>query len=65
MRVRPEPTFVEHLQGRLVVLLTNIRQDWKELPVTNTLAFRPHQIFEGEARAYPSGAPLGQAHGII
>jgi hypothetical protein len=44
LRVRPEPISVEHLSGtplfnRLMAVSANIRQGWKGLPGTNTLAY--------------------------
>ncbi len=44
MWARPEPTLSEHLSdasflGELQVFPTNVRQDWKVIASTNTLAY--------------------------
>ncbi len=44
LKVRPEPAPVKHLsgtllEGRLLVLPTNVRLDWKGLLGANTLAY--------------------------
>ncbi len=47
MRVRPEPTQVQHLsgaplKGKLMALPANIRLGWKDQPGTNNLAYYKH-----------------------